>query len=212
MQIRLRNVLAVGALTSGLLAGGALVANAATTSTTTGNSGSSSSSSPPTHPRRARTPGAAAPGTPGRALRTPRPAPAPVRRLHQELPQHGQRIDIRHRQDASVGIRRPARRSSASLRLEQRVHVRLVIPRSETVTTTGDGRRGPEHLAARPPSSRPPGRATEGSRPSPPGHRVRTPPAHPTHRRCAPPPRRAPAGGGGRPAGRSRPARGTRRR
>ena len=44
MQIRLRNVLAIGALTSGLLAGGALVANAATTSTTTGNSGSSSSS------------------------------------------------------------------------------------------------------------------------------------------------------------------------
>ena len=44
MQIRLRNVLAIGALTSGLLAGGALVANAATTSTTSGNSGSGSTS------------------------------------------------------------------------------------------------------------------------------------------------------------------------
>ena len=58
MQIRLRNVLAVGALTSGLLAGGALVANAATTSTTTGNSGTSSGSpARPTAPARARTPG-----------------------------------------------------------------------------------------------------------------------------------------------------------
>ncbi len=47
MQIRLRNVLAIGALTSGLLAGGALVANAATTSTTgsSGNTGTSSTSS-----------------------------------------------------------------------------------------------------------------------------------------------------------------------
>ena len=45
MQIRLRNVLAIGALTSGLLAGGALVANAATTSSTTGDSGTGSTSS-----------------------------------------------------------------------------------------------------------------------------------------------------------------------
>ena len=34
MKIRLRNILAIGALSSGLLAGGALVANAATMSTT----------------------------------------------------------------------------------------------------------------------------------------------------------------------------------
>jgi hypothetical protein len=38
MRFRLRNAIAIGALTSGLIAGGALVANAATTTGTTGSS------------------------------------------------------------------------------------------------------------------------------------------------------------------------------
>jgi len=50
MRFRFRNVIAIGALTSGLIAGGALVANAATatgtagTSTSTGSTGTSSTS------------------------------------------------------------------------------------------------------------------------------------------------------------------------
>jgi hypothetical protein len=53
MRFRLRNVIAVGALTSGLIAGGALVADAATTTSTsastgsTGTSGTSGSSTTP---------------------------------------------------------------------------------------------------------------------------------------------------------------------
>jgi hypothetical protein len=44
MRFRLRNAIAIGALTSGLIAGGALVANAATTTGTTGTSGTTGSS------------------------------------------------------------------------------------------------------------------------------------------------------------------------
>ena len=84
MQIRLRNVLAVGALTSGLLAGGALVANAATTSTTAGNSGTSStSSSSDDHTLVELEHG---------ELRLELRAPA--LRLDQELPEHGQRLEL----------------------------------------------------------------------------------------------------------------------
>jgi hypothetical protein len=45
MRFRLRNAIAIGALTSGLIAGGALVANAATTTGTSGTTGTTTNSS-----------------------------------------------------------------------------------------------------------------------------------------------------------------------
>jgi hypothetical protein len=44
MRFRLRKVIAIGALTSGLIAGGALVADAATTTSTSTSAGSTSTS------------------------------------------------------------------------------------------------------------------------------------------------------------------------
>ena len=53
MKLRIRNVVAVGALTSGLIAGGALVANAATAATTTtSTAGTGAPSSRVARPRR----------------------------------------------------------------------------------------------------------------------------------------------------------------
>jgi hypothetical protein len=48
MRFRLRNVIAIGALTSGLIAGGALVADAATTTSTTNTTSGTSGSTSPT--------------------------------------------------------------------------------------------------------------------------------------------------------------------
>ena len=92
MQIRLRNVLAVGALTSGLLAGGALVANAATTSTTDRQHRARARPRPPNSSTTTPSSSSSSTGTLGVELRR-------RVRLDQELPEHGQRL----------GLRRPAR-------------------------------------------------------------------------------------------------------
>ena len=112
MQIRLRNVLAIGALTSGLVAGGALVADAATTSTTTGNSGSSSTTNPSTS-----TPSSSSSSGNTGSTSTGSGIVEPVVRLelqldrlrlhlHPQLPEHGQRLGPR-RDPAPAGTRRP---------------------------------------------------------------------------------------------------------
>ena len=207
MHIRFRNVLAVGALTSGLLAGGALVANAATTSTS-GNSGTSSTSGSSTT-----TPSSSSnSGNSGSSSGSSSELELELRfRLHQELPEHGQQLQLRLRERHSpVRIRRPTH-----VRFEQRggagrIDVRRVAP----PPPQRNGRCGPDRPPGphRPLSVRADPGATNRSTPSPPGHRGRRPPALRGRRRCAPPPRRAPAGGGGTPSSRSRPARDTRRR
>ena len=129
-------------------------------------------------------------------------------RLHQELPGHGQRVRFGVR-DASVWSRVPRRRP---VRAAGRRRAPRPPPRSPPPPRR-NGRCGPDHPHGPPCPHRPLPEAQQiRFTPSPPGRRGRTPPARRAHRRCAPPPGRAPAGGGGRPASRSRPARDTRRR
>ena len=219
MQIRLRNVLAIGALTSGLLAGGALVADAATTSSTTGNSGTSSTTSrdPVLELETPGTPGRAAPARVRRARRPARapvrPAPAPVPAPPATAPTWA----------AARGPHRSTsgRHGDPTVRSElEHGHPPAQPPRrpdppdpDPTDHPTEEGRCGPRRQAARSARLSVLGhpRATPlGLRPSPPGRRARTPPARPARRRCAPPPRRARAATCGRPASRSAPGRDTR--
>ena len=223
MQIRLRNVLAIGALTSGLLAGGALVADAATTSSTTGNSGtgnSSSSSSTATtvvelerrehrvelaraRVRRARPPARAPARAPARRLQL-------RLRLHPQLPEHGQRLGLPHRH-ASGRLRHPAVRSGSSCGVDAPAPSRLA---SASPTPTEEGRCGPDRQRGphRPPLGPPVTRdRTSGSGRRPLGIEGA---GHQLAQRVVdvrPPPRRARAAAGGRPASRSTPGRDTRR-
>jgi hypothetical protein len=96
---------------------------------------------------------------------------------------------------------RAARRRARSARLSGHPHP------SQRNRRCGPGR----HSACTVPSRSRRNGTPKRTRPSLPGPRGRTPRARPAHRRCAPPLRRAPAGGGGSPATRSRRARDTRR-
>ena len=131
MQIRLRNVLAVGALSAGLLTGGALVANAATTSTTTGNSGTSATSnSSTTTPSTGTSTGELGTEQQLGLVRVVRDVVGLQlqfefgHRLHPQLPQHGQRLGLRYGH-ASRRLWNPT-----VVRLQPGVDIGLVTPTS----------------------------------------------------------------------------------